>query len=209
MIYSELKNLALSYSDRENDAELIAKMDSFLLVTEARINRVLKVQKMSIRTQVLTVADQEYYGLPADFAGLRDIEIRADDTSNNRTTLQYLSPEQMNDATKIMPSPVNPQIFYTIIANQLQINPPQDGLLLEIVYYAKLTPLSTSDQTNWMSEDNPDVYLFGLMVEISSFIKNANGKQLWEERFVTALAEIDRDDSRSRWSGSPLSIKKG
>ena len=204
-----MTTLALSYSDRENDAELIAKMDSFLRVTEARINRVLKVQKMSIRTQVTTVVGQDYYGLPPDFAGLRDIEIMSDASDNNRTTLQYLSPEQMNDVTNLTPSPVNPQVFYTIIANQLHISTLQDNMLLEIVYYAKLVPLSSADQTNWMSVDNPDVYLFGLMVEVLSFVKNAEGKQLWDVRFKEALSEIHQDDSDSRWSGTALQMRNG
>jgi len=205
MNYQNLKNLALSYSDRENDAELLAKMDSFLLVTEARVNRLLKVQKMAIRTQVTTDVKQEYYGLPADFSALRDIEVREEDSSTKRTTLIYLSPEQMNTKS----GQQTQCIYYTIVANQLQVFPAQDGKILEIVYYAKLIPLSTSDRTNWLSEDNPDVYIFGLMVEISSFIKNADGYALWDQRFKEALSEIDMDDGKTRWSGTALQMRNG
>jgi len=205
--YLEVKELALAYSDRENDTEILAKIDLFIRVTESRINRILKVQKMSIRTQLLTVADQEYYGLPFDFAGLRDIEIRDDDTSKSRDTLQYLSPEQMNDAVK--KGGVGGKIAYTIIANQLQIYPTQDGKLFELIYYAKVPQLNSVDTTNWLSENSPDVYLFGIMVEISAFVKNAEVAQLWDTRFATAMEELHHDDKLTRWSGTSLYMKVG
>ena len=209
MNYLEVKEIALSYSDRESDAELPAKIDSFLRIVEARVDRVLKVQRMTVRTLLTTVAGQEYYGLPSDFAGLRDIEVRSADTidgeARDRVTLEYLSPEQMNSATGIPASQSN--IYYTIIANQLQISPPQDSNVLELVYYRKLPNLTENDNTNWLSEDNPDTYVFGLMVEISAFVKNEQSTALWDARFKESLAEIDLDDSKSRWSGSSLQVK--
>jgi len=207
MNYDEVKELALAYADREKDTEILAKIDLFIRVTEARVNRVLKVQKMSVRTQIMTVLDQEYYGLPLDFSGLRDIEIRTDDTAQDRITLQYLSPEQMNDAAKR--GATSKKIFYNIIANQLQIYPTQDSKLLELVYYSKVPALNSVDATNWMSLDNPDVYLFGIMVEISAFVKDAAAAQLWDTRFVAAMEEIHHDDKLTRWSGTSLYTKVG
>ena len=211
MNYLEVKEIALSYSDRESDAELPAKIDSFLRIVEARVDRVLKVQRMTVRTLLTTVAGQEYYGLPSDFAGLRDIEVRSADTvdgeARDRVTLEYLSPEQMNSATGIPASQSN--IYYTIIANQLQISPPQDSNVLELVYYRKLPNLTENDNTNWLSEDNPDTYVFGLMVEISAFVKNEQSTALWDARFKESLAEIDLDDSKSRWSGTALQMRNG
>ena len=172
MTYDEITSVALSYSDRESDAELPSKLDSLLRIVESRVDRVLKTQKMTIRTLLNTVQGQEYYGLPADFAGLRDIEIRGQDNiggaARERVTLEYLTPEQMNSATGFSAGTGN--IYYTIIANQLQISPTQDNMVLELVYYRKLPNLTANDNTNWLSDDNPDTYVFGLMVEILSLI---------------------------------------
>ena len=211
MNYLAVKEIALSYSDRESDAELPAKIDSFLRIVEARVDRVLKVQRMTVRTLLTTVAGQEYYGLPSDFAGLRDIEVRSADTvdgeARDRQTLSYLSPEQMNAVSSIDGGTVG--IYYTIIANQLQISPPKDAKIMELVYYRKLPNLTENDNTNWLSEDNPDTYVFGLMVEISAFVKNEQSTALWDARFKESLAEIDLDDSKSRWSGVALQMRNG
>jgi len=208
MTYDEITSVALSYSDRESDAELPSKLDSFLRIVESRVDRVLKTQKMTIRTLLNTVQGQEYYGLPADFAGLRDIEIRGQDNiggaARERVTLEYLTPEQMNSATGFSAGTGN--IYYTIIANQLQISPTQDNMVLELVYYRKLPNLTANDNTNWLSDDNPDTYVFGLMVEISAFVKNPDATSLWNSRFKESLGEIDLDDSKARWSGSMLTV---
>ena len=205
MKIDELKSLALSYSDRETDAELPPKMDAFLRMAEARVNRLLTVQKMSIRTALLVVPGQEYYGLPADYSGMRDIELRAHDQSDIRTPLLFLPAEQMNHAAWKHSAY---KAVYCIIANQLQILPAQDSGILEIVYYRKLIPLTDIEPSNWMSEDNPDVYLSALMVEISAFVKNAEAATLWDGRLLQALSEIKQDDQNNRWADTPMIIRQ-
>ena len=203
MNYSEITQLALDYADR-NDTEVTSKIDLFLKIVETRINRFLKTKDMSARTTIATVTDQEYYDLPSDFAGLRDIEFRESASSDKRVTLQYIAPQQMNYAyTANLKSS-----YYTIIGNQIQIHPaPETGNIIEIIYYQKLTPLTSVSSTNWLSNNNPDVYTFGLLVEINSFVKDAASKVLWDERFKEALAEIQLDDDKIRWSGPALQTR--
>lgn len=212
MNYTEIKETALNYADRQ-DSEVIDNIDNFLKIVESRVNKLLKVQKQTMRTKVLTVADQEYYGLPDDFGGLRDIEV-SDFAGDTRNTLRYLNPEQMNSAASQSDLNRSGNIksqagYYTIIANQLQIYPPQDGLVLEIIYYQNIAPLTEASPTNWLSDSNPDCYIFGLLTEINAFVKDAATSGLWDGRFKTALAEITKDDKDTRWSGTPLSIRIG
>ena len=205
MNYTEIVNLALAYADRE-DPEVDENMDNFLRIVEARVNRKLQVQRMAIRTQITTQQGQEYYSLPADFGGLRDIEVRpVGAESGGRQTLKYMSPEQMNSYS----GSSGTNIYYTIIANQLQIMNPQDNKTLEIVYYKYLTPLAISNPENWASIYTPDLYVFGLLVEISSFAKDAVAKDLWNQRFIATLDEITTDDEDTRWSGTALEIRLG
>lgn len=203
MNYTEITQLALSYADR-NDEEVTSRIDLFLKVVESRINRIIKTSGMSSRTTIATVTDQEYYSLPADFAGLRDIEFRATASSDARETYDYLPPAQMN---AIADRNANGH-YYTLIADQLHILPAKaTGGVIEIVYFQKLDPLTSSNANNWLSDDYPDVYLFALMVEISAFVKDKESKALWDARFKEALIEIQNDDGVVRWSGTPLQVR--
>lgn len=202
MNYTEIKTAALSIADRE-DTETVDNIDVFLRIVEARISRKLKVGDMSVRKEIATVEDQEYYDLPAGFAGLRDIEIKDSATATDRATLKYYSPESLNNHS----TNKGQEVAYTIIANQLQIVPDKGDLTLELVYYKKVTALDSTNNENWISIDNPDAYIFGLMVEISAFVKDAEAANLWDARFKEALNDIDDDDQETRWSGQSLQIR--
>ena len=200
MNYEEIVNLALSYSDR-TDSDITNRMGDFISIVEARINRALRINQMATRSVIITLAEQEQFGLPKDFAGIRDIEVREKDATKG-TTAHYRNPEQMNKA-----SANDGNIYYCIIANQIQLYPPQDDNVLEIVYYKLLDHLTETNNTNWLSMRYPDSYVFGLIVEIESFVKNMTGAEMWNQRFESALAEMVHEDQIDRWSGTPLTIK--
>ena len=206
MNYSDVVSLALSYSDREDD-EVVSRMDNFLNITEARVNRKLRVFNMSIRATLAMADDQVYYGLPPDFGGLRDVEVV--NPGGAHTTLTFLNPEQLNGVRNRGASGVS-KVYYNLNARQIQIFPPQPtGYEMEIVYYQKLVPLGTADPINWLSDTNPDVYIFGLCVEISSFVKDKESALLCDGRFKEALEEIQTEDSTDRWSGPTLETRNG
>lgn len=202
MNYSEIVSLALSYADR-SDTEVTSRVDDFLRVVESRATRLMKVQRMVARTATPTVAGQEYYALPTDFGGIRDIEIRDTLASTDRTTLHYLAPEQMNAYA----NSTDTRLYYTIIANQIQIMPTSDNQVLEIVYYRRIPELSSTATTNWLSETNPDIYVFGLLVEISAFVKDPEAGVMWDRRFNEAITQVTAEDSVSRWSGPMLTTR--
>jgi len=208
MNYKTVKALALSYTDRK-DQEVINRMDDFLRVIEARINRRIRVGNQTKRATLNTSSADQYIGLPADFGGMRDIQIqRVDpDTSvvSNAITPSYVSPEVMNQNIFLgFDGPV-----YTIIAGQLQLFPVTDDSQVEIVYYATLPQLSAAIPDTWLSDLSPDVYVFGLCVEISGFVKDAQAGQIWDARFEQELARIENIDTVDRWSGAALQIKLG
>ena len=203
MDYNEIVQTALGYADRE-DLEVTNNVDFFLRIAESRINKRLDVGEMSARAQIITVTGQDYYDLPDDFKSLRDVKYTSDNVAGT-VTLEYVNPKQGNDANQ---SGLTGSCLYTIIAGQLQVIPtPADGVV-DLVYHQKLLPLTPAAPDNWLSADYPEIYVFGLLVEISSFVKDAVAANLWDERFQGAMTALDDDDSSSRWSGTPLKVRR-
>jgi len=205
MTYDDIVNLALAYADKKKDPEVTGNVDNFLRIVESRLNYKLKIQKMAARATLHTTENQLYYGLPPDFAGMRDIELRESNDSLAVTTLVYYNPEQMNSII----GKSSDIYYYTIIADQIQISQSPDNHVLEIVYYRKVPALDNVNRTNWVSEGYPDLYVFGLQVEINSFVKDADAAALWDARFKDKLEEVTNDDQATRWSGTPLVIRNG
>lgn len=204
MKYSEIVDTALKYSMR-TDKDTVEMMDNFLRIVESRIDRALNVSEMAHRATLTLDEDQEYFGLPSGFLALRDIQIQDGETETGPITPVYVSPERMNVVIRNnCDTPV-----YTLIANQLQIFPIVSGQQIEIVYSRRIPPLTESEPTNWLADTSLDAYIFGLLVEISSFAKDSAATTLWESRFSATINAIQTDDDVSRWSGPQLRIQLG
>ena len=204
MNLKEITTAAQAYCDRY-DEELVTSMPSFLKVVEGKINNALRVGDQSIRAQIYLERDNEYYGLPSDWGGARDVEILHQGEQHGRT-LTYLAPEEMNKLSR-KNGGRNRHNYYTIIANQIQIAPPTDNEILEIVYYQRLPALEGDGDTNWLTEKNPDAYIFGLCTEISAFAKDIAGYETYKARFAESMIDITMEDQVQRWSGPALRVQ--
>jgi len=183
----------------------VTSMPSFLKVVEGKINNALRTGDQSIRAQIYLERDNEYYGLPSDWGGARDVEILHQGEQHGRT-LTYLAPEEMNKLSR-KNGGRNRHNYYTIIANQIQIAPPADSEILEIVYYQRLPALEKDADANWLTEKNPDAYIFGLCTEISAFAKDVAGYETYKARFAESMIDITMEDQVQRWSGPALRVQ--
>jgi hypothetical protein len=206
MNYSEIVDLSLGYADRQ-DTDVTSRIDLFMRVAEARINRTLMTLDMSCRAKTPMSSTTEYYSLPPNYSVMRSIKVIDETNSDSRVTLLQVNPEQManlvNNGETQFPC-------YTVISGNIHVQPFYDSThSLEIDYFQTLPPLSTSITTNWLSDSNPDVYVFGILVEINSFIKDAEASALWDGRFQQAMSEITMNDAKSTWSGTSLTTFPG
>lgn len=205
MNYKEIVDAAKAYTDRY-DAELASSMTAFTRVVEAKINNALRTGEQSVRAQIWLKTGEEYYGLPCDFGGFRDVEILHEGQQHGRT-LVYLAPEEMNKLSRENSSDRGRHHYYTVIAGQIQVAPPADHQVLEVVYYQRLPEINEDGDTNWLTEKNPDAYIFGLCTEISAFAKDETSFMTYDARFKEALGNITQEDQVSRWSGPALRVQ--
>ncbi len=204
MNYTEIVDTALSYADRQ-DTETVGKIDMFLRIVEARINRFLATQKMITSVQLPLVTDQTEYQLPNDFQSLHNCYFQSTVNVNVRNPLQLTTPEEYNTFLNTATS-IN---HYNILGGNIRIDyKPTDtdvvDWTLALEYFSRVIPLSTEVDTNWISEVNPDCYIFGLITEINAFVKDAQSTQFWNERFVAALSEIKLQDNDYMWNDGPI-----
>ena len=208
MNYTELVAASKAYADRQ-DIEVDQNVDIFILMAEARINRVLKTREQTARAYAPTQQGDEYYSLPEDYAGMRDVQLNSDlpHAEHSQSQFNYINPEQMNIRRGQAFCGV---LYYTIIDRQIQIFPAQDaGASIEMVYYQKVPNLSLTTLTNWMSDSHPDIYLAGITAEIETFAKNYEAASGWDNKMSRAITELDKADELERWSGQPLVVRLG
>ena len=67
------------------------------------------------------------------------------------------------------------------------------------MYYQRLPALVNDQDSNWLTEKNPDAYVFGLCTEIGAFAKDDATFMAYDGRFKEALANVTQEDQITRW----------
>ena len=216
MNYQTVVKTALDYADRADSVPISANMDNFLRIVEARVNRWLMVQKQSATAYTPveeTATFPNRYTLPTDFLAARQIRITQLENNNYSNCLNYVNPEQManlrnNNSAKPSYCIISGYIeIWPIPVNVTTITPSTPAIatyILEIDYYRRVAPLTSTVSNNWLSDQNPDVYIFGLLTEINAFAKDAEASALWDKRFRASVDDIDLLNMKATWSGNPI-----
>ena len=197
--YAQLKTAAANWLDR---SDLTDRIPEFIALAEARFNRELRTRDMeTVSTAISTVAGTREYSLPTGFVQMKEFHLSTDPL----TPLAYITPEMM---TRLWAgsAQAKPQVF-TIIADNVRLGPAPDAVYTtSMLYYKTFTALSDSATTNEMLTNNPDVYLYGTLLEAEPFIMNDQRIQVWLGAFDRAVASIQNQDNKDRHSGSNLRV---
>ena len=197
--FAELKTATANWLDR---SDLTARIPEFITLAEARFNRILRIRDMeTVSTAISTSAGTREYSLPTGFVQMKGFHL----TTDPLTPLAYITPEMM---TRLWAgsSKGKPEVF-TIIADNVSLGPNPDAVYTtSMLYYKTFTALSDSATTNDMLTNNPDVYLYGTLLEAEPFIMNDERVQLWGMAFEKAIGDIQNQDNKDRHSGSQLRV---
>ena len=197
--FAELKTATANWLDR---SDLTDRIPEFIALAEARFNRILRIRDMeTVSTAISTSAGTREYSLPTGFVQMKEFHL----TTDPLTPLAYITPEMM---TRIWAGSGRgkPEVF-TIIADNVRLGPNPDAVYTtSMLYYKTFTALSDSATTNDMLTNNPDVYLYGTLLEAEPFIMNDQRVQLWGMAFEKAIGDIQFQDNKDRHSGSELRV---
>jgi len=182
-----------------NRSDLTSYIPDFITILEARVNRETKFRNRRMETTASVAYSGTDEGtLPSDFLEARTFVWE----SNPRVRLEYMTPAQF-EATYTTDTQGIPAA-YTIYGSTIKVGPfPNSTVGATLLYYQRLTSLSSDSDTNWLLTYHPDVYLYGAALESAPFLQDDNRIQVWLGLYDRAAAEIRGEDARARWDGAP------
>lgn len=192
MNYTELKTAIADWEHRSYDA---GKVDLFIDLFEARVNRNLRVPEMEKRATATPTS--EYVALPTDFLELRNIQING----SSVTLLEYASPQKID----AMGLTTGTSRYYSLVGNEFQLNPSAAGSTVEIAYYGKITPLSDANLTNFLIDSHPDYYLMGCIHEALIYAIDDRAAQV-AQMVAEKEASIIRKGTAKKYGAGPLVV---
>lgn len=165
----------------------------FVQMAEGRFNTDLKVVEMQKTTGAQAIGNGEIT-LPPDFVDWISVEWRpANGVASQRAlNLRYVEADSPEFRHRNRPN--GPPQFYTLLAGKVHIVPEAAGTL-ELVYYARLPPLTSTEQTNWLITKAPEVYLYGALLEAMLFQKDEERSAQWfallDKRLTAIFGQAD------------------
>ena len=210
--YAELQTAVANWLDR---GDLTERIKEFIDLAEARMNRILRLQLMvNIDTTTLggaatLVAGTRDYALPAGYLQMIDFAL----TTDPITPLSYITPENMNRMWA--GSQLGIPRAYTILSNNSSGTPvptvrlgpsPAGAYTYSMMFYKKIAALSPANTTEAMLTDNPDIYLYGALLEAEPLLMNDERVQLGATAYQQAITDLQEQDNKDRHSGSAMRV---
>lgn len=160
----------------------------FVQAAEGRFNTELKVVDMQKTTGALALSGGAI-DLPADFVDWVSTEWKPPNGTTGQRPLNLRYVEADSPEFRSRHRPNGPPQFYTLLAGKVRVAPDAGGTL-ELVYYGRLTPLTTDTPTNWLITKAPEVYLYGALLEAMLFQKDEARSAQWFTLLDKRLAAI-------------------
>jgi len=198
--YSNLKTTIANYLNR---SDLTAYLGDFITLTEARLNRELRVREMvNTDTSITTVAGTQSYALPTGYVEATTVIYQ----SNPYCTLRFINNSDFYNKYNISQSRGKPTYFTILGTNILLGVAPDSATTLQINYYKSLSALSDDNTTNTILTNYPELYLYGSLAESAPFIMQDERINTWAGLYKEALKNANETSSRGSTTSSPLQM---
>jgi len=70
---------------------------------------------------------------------------------------------------------------------------PNQAYAFEVLYYERIAPLSSANQTNWLTQNAPNAMLFGTLLQAMQFLKN-DQRTIFQQKYTDALRSLKTED---------------
>jgi len=120
-------------------------------------------------------------------------------------SLKYVAPEILTSIRAGSQQGV--PTVYTMSAGHILIGPvPASTYTAEMVYFQKIPALSDAAPTNWCLTANPQLFLYGSLIEAMPYLQDEARINTFVAGFDRAMQDLQQQDDKDQFSGSELRI---
>lgn len=210
MTYDSLVADILSYAERSNDPAFIEKVPRFIMLAENRI--AVEVKCLGLQKTVTDVMDTLQPVIIKPTRWRETISFNFG-TGVDLQERNFLLERSYEFCRAYWPNPTKtgtPKYYANYDWEHFIVVPtPVLAHPFELLYYERPTPLSTENQTNWTTENAPQLILFGSLLQAQPFLKNATQLQTFGMMYDQAVSAIDHESKTQTVDRSSIIDKGG
>jgi hypothetical protein len=180
-----------SYLER-TDAATLQKIPTFIMLAEQVIASQIKFLGNLTVQQSNMVATQSVVNKPARWHKTVSMNITVNGTRQPVLLRKYeYLREYWPDATKTGVPEFYSDYDYT---HWLVAPTPDENYAFEVLYYERIQPLDSSNQTNWFTIYAPQALLYGSLLQAMPFLKNDERMPMWQQQYDLIIQTLKAED---------------
>jgi len=191
MTYDSLTYYVLQYLERSDQATINA-IPTFITLAEFEIAQEIKtLGQLQIVESTMNAGSPN---LPKPARWRKTVSMNYTDASGNKNPVnvrkyEYLINYDQNGATTGAP------LYYADTSwDWWYISPtPDQSYAFEVLYYERIAPLSSTNQTNWLTQNAPTAMLYGTLLQAMPFLKN-DQRQIFQQKYTEAITSLKTED---------------
>jgi len=193
MTYDSLTENIQSYLERTDTATL-EKIPLFIMLAEQIIAAEIKfLGTLTVNVSTM-VANDPVIAKPARWHKTVSMNVVVDGEKQPVLLRKY---EYLRE---YWPDPTQtgvPQFYADYDYTHWLIAPtPAAAYSVEVLYYQRLQPLDSSNQTNWFTEYAPQALLYGSLLQAMPFLKNDDRIPMWQAQYSAIMQTLKSEDQQ-------------
>jgi hypothetical protein len=192
MTYDSLVNNIQVYIER-NDPTTVAYIPTFIMLAEQTIAAEIKFLGNLTVANSTMVAGNAVIEKPARWH--KTVSMNITDATGNRQpillrTYEYLREFWPNSSLTGLPAYFS-DYDYT---HWLVAPTPADNSSYEVLYYERVQPLDSTNQTNWFTVYAPQALLYGSLLQAMPYLKNDERIPMWQAQYTAIMNSLKAEN---------------
>ena len=190
MTYDSLTSSVLQYLER-SDPAVVAAIPTFITLCEFEIAQEIKTLGQLTVANATMDADNPILAKPARWRKTVSMSV------NNGTNMQPELVRKFEYLKNYWPdvTQTDTPLYYadTDYEHWYLAPTPDQAYEFEVLYYERIAPLSSTNQTNWLTQYAPNAMLYGTLLQAMPFLKN-DSRAIFQQKYSEAIAALKTED---------------
>lgn len=190
MTYDDLTSTVLQYLERK-DAAVVNAIPTFISLAEFEIAQEIKtLGQLQVVEATMTTANPVLQK-PARWRKTVSMNVSVNGVYQPVLLRKYeYLKNYWNDASK-----TDVPLYYadTDWDHWYLAPTPSTTFSFEVLYYERIAPLSSTNQTNWLTQNAPNAMLFGTLLQAMPFLKN-DQRTIFQQKYTEAMQALKAED---------------
>ena len=192
MTYDNLVSSIYLYLER-NDTAVVNQVPVAISLCEFEIAQQIKTLGQLNVAESTFSAGQNIVPKPARWR--KTVSMKYTDTSGSLQPIYLRKYEYLTSYWPNGTSTSTPLYYADYDYDHWFIAPtPDKSYAFEVLFYERILPLSTTNQTNWLTQNAPNAMLFGTLLQMMPFLKNDTRIPTWQGMYQNALNMLKTED---------------